>query len=65
MNPINLIQNDDGTYTLEYFRRVVGYINRTVDFTGSVMFRAVSVQGGICYATTLEDARSGLMELSR
>jgi hypothetical protein len=65
MNPINLITNDDGTYTLEYFGRVVGYIKRSLDFTGSSVFRAVSVQGGLCYASTLEDARSGLLEMSR
>ena len=27
MNPIDLINNNDGTYTLEYFRRVIGHIN--------------------------------------
>jgi hypothetical protein len=65
MNPINLITNDDGTYTLEYFGRVVGYIKRSIDITGKSFFRAVSVQGGLCYASTLEDARSELLEMAR
>jgi hypothetical protein len=65
MNPINLKQNDDGTYTLEYFGRVIGYIKRSIDFTGQAIFRAISVQGSICYATSLDDARSGLLEMSR
>jgi len=65
MNPINLITNDDGTYTLEYFGRVVGYINRSIDFAGKTIFRAVSVQGGLCYASTLDEARSELLEMSR
>jgi len=65
MSPINLITNDDGTYTLEYFGRVVGYIKRSIDFTGKAFFRGISVQGSICYANTLDDARSGLLELTR
>lgn len=65
MNPINLIENGDGTYTLEYFRRIIGYISRSIDFSGQPFFRGVSVQGSICYATTLDDARQGLLELSR
>jgi hypothetical protein len=65
MNPINIITNDDGTYTLEYFGRVVGYINRSIDFAGKAIFRAVSVQGGLCYASTLDEARSELLEMSR
>ena len=63
MNPIDLINNNDGTYTLEYFRRVIGHINSSVDFTGARIFRAVSVTGGLCYATSLDDARSGLLEM--
>ena len=65
MNPINLINNDDGTYTLEYFRRVIGHINSSLDFAGARIFRAVSVNGNICYATSLDDAKADLLEMSR
>lgn len=65
MNPIDLIKNDDGTYTLEYFRRVIGHINSSLDFAGMRIFRAVSVDGNICYASTLDEARSSLLEMSR
>lgn len=66
MNPIDLISNDDGTYTLEYFRRVIGHINQSyLDGTNTPIFRAVSTIGGICYAATLDDAKQGLLEMSR
>ena len=66
MNPIDLINNNDGTYTLEYFRRVIGYINKSnLDGTDSHIFRAVSTLGSICYASTLEDAKKSLVEMSR
>ena len=64
MNPINLINNDDGTYTLEYFGRVLGYINRSVTASGRELFKAVSTHGHICYATTLNEAREELLEQS-
>lgn len=64
MNPINLISHNDGTYTLEYFGRVLGYINRSVTASGRELFKAVSTQGRICYATTLDDARQELLEAS-
>ena len=66
MNPIDLISNDDGTYTLEYFRRVIGYINKSnLDGTNSPIFRAVSTLGGISYAATLDDAKKSLLEMAR
>lgn len=66
MNPIDLINNNDGTYTLEYFRRVIGYINKSnLDGTNTTIFRAVSTLGGICYAPTLEDAKQVLLEMSQ
>jgi len=66
MNPIDLIKNDDGTYTLEYFRRVIGYINQSyLEGTSSPIFRAVSTVGGIAYAPTLDDAKKSLLEMSQ
>lgn len=66
MSPIELINNNDGTYTLEYFKRVIGHINQSqLDGTNSPVFRAVSTLGTICYASTLDDAKKSLLEMSR
>jgi len=59
---INLENHQDGTFTLTYFDKVVGYISKVKsDVTPQRRFRAVSVHGQLHYATSLEGARSWLM----
>jgi hypothetical protein len=60
---INLENHHDGTFTLTYFDKVVGYISKIKSYAApDRRFRAVSVHGNIYYAGSLKGARSWLME---
>ena len=60
---INLEKHQDGTFTLSYFDKVVGYISKIKSYVApDRRFRAVSVHGDIFYARSLKGARSWLME---
>jgi hypothetical protein len=58
-NPIDLRRNDDGTWTLHYFGKEIGWIQKA---RGLKMYRALSVHGEIVHRASLESARKALME---
>ena len=61
---IDLTKNDDGTYTLRYREREVGYISKVVRYADSQrLWRLVSVHGQVEYARSLQRAKSRLMEI--
>ena len=61
---LQLIENDDGTWTLTYFGKTVGWVNkcRYID-TGKRAYRAMSVHGELCYVSSLQWAKSRLLEM--
>jgi hypothetical protein len=62
MNPIQLIKNEDLSYTVIYYGKEVGYIAKIRYMTSRYRgFRAVSVHGEIGYARNLLDAQNVLM----
>lgn len=58
-NPIQIERNDDGTYTLTYFGKVVGWIQRD---RGVRLWRALTVHGDVIHRSNLDGARAALME---
>jgi hypothetical protein len=61
---INLVRNDDATYTLTYRERDVGYISKVVRYaTKQRLWRLVSIYGQIEYAPSLKSAKRRLLEL--
>lgn len=62
MNPIQLIKNDDNTYTLTYFGKEVGYVSKIRYLqTRDRGYRVTSVHGQIAYARSLKLAQDALM----
>lgn len=61
---IKIIKNEDKTYTLTYFDKVIGYVNRCrLNTDNSRIFRAATVHGQLAYAKTLGGAKRILMEM--
>ena len=61
---IVLTNNNDGTYTLRYRDREVGYISKVIRYADKQrLWRLVSVHGQIEYAPSLKRARNRLMEI--
>ncbi len=61
---VQLTKNDDGTWTCFYMGKVVGYVNKCrLVQTKERAYRAVGVHGQLCYARTLNWARTRLMEM--
>lgn len=61
---IKIIKNEDKTYTLTYFDKVIGHVNRCrLNTDNSRTFRVASVHGQLAYAKTLGGAKRILMEM--
>jgi hypothetical protein len=58
-NPINLVQQEDGTYVLTYFGQTVGWIRKEPRVR---LWRALSVHGSIIHRASLDGARKALLE---
>ena len=58
-NPIALTKEDDGTFTLTYFGKTVGWIRKE---RGVKLWRAMSVHGRIIHRASLDGARKALLE---
>lgn len=58
-NPISLTKEEDGTYVLTYFGKTVGWIRKQ---RGVKLWRAMSVHGRIIHRSSLDSARSALLE---
>lgn len=63
VNPIQFVSNDDGTMTLTYFGKVVGWVNKTkLDRRNEMAFRAMSVHGNVRMCWSLSMAKDWLLE---
>ena len=60
-NPIQTNREDDGTLTLTYFGKVVGWI-REDSVYGLGLWRAMTVHGDIIHRSSLDSARTALLE---
>ena len=61
-NPIQLVPNDDGTMTLTYFGKVVGWLNKTkLDGRESLSYRAMSIHGDIKFCGSVNSAKDWLL----
>lgn len=61
-NPIQLVISDDGTMTLAYFGKVIGWINKTkLDQREGMSFRAMSIHGDLKLCYSVSSARSWLL----
>jgi hypothetical protein len=61
---IKIIKNEDKTYTLTYFDKVIGHVNRCrLNTDNSRTFRVATVHGQLAYAKTLGGAKRILMEM--
>jgi hypothetical protein len=61
-NPIQLKEEGDGTFTLTYFDKVVGWINKTkLDKRDGNAYRAVSVHGDVHLCFSERSAQDWLM----
>jgi len=61
-NPIQLTKEGDGTFTLTYFGKVVGWINATkVDKRDGMSYRAVSVHGDVHLCWSEKSAQDWLL----
>ena len=58
-NPVQITRDDDGTLTLTYFGKVVGWIRRD---KGIRLWRALTVHGDVIHRSSLDSARAALME---
>jgi hypothetical protein len=59
---VNVIQNDDGTYTVKYAGMEVGYISKVSRYKSQErLFRGVSVLGHIVYGRSLQSVRNELV----
>lgn len=55
-------RNPDGTWTVFYFDKEAGYINRIATPNGEKRFRAVSVHGRLTHSYTFEGAKHFIIE---
>lgn len=63
-NPIQLKEEGDGTFTLTYFDKVVGWINVTeLDKREGKTYRAVTVHGDVRLCFSKKEARDWLLSL--
>lgn len=61
-NPIQLKEEGDGTFTLTYFDKVVGWINKTkLDKRDGSAYRAVSVHGDVHLCFSERSAQDWLL----
>lgn len=61
-NPIKLKEEGDGTFTLTYFDKVVGWINKTkLDKRDGNAYRAVSVHGDVHLCFSEKSAQGWLL----
>jgi hypothetical protein len=58
-NPVQIKREDDGTLTLIYFGKVVGWIRKD---HGMRLWRAMTVHGDILHRASLDSARAALMQ---
>ena len=58
-NPVQIKREDDDTLTLTYFGKVVGWIRRD---KGIRLWRAMTVHGDIIHRSSLDSARTALLE---
>jgi len=58
-NPIELIKNPDNTWTLYYFGKEVGWIQKSRHVR---LYRALTAHGEIMHRASLQSARRALME---
>lgn len=59
---VNLIHNDDGTYTVQYGGRDIGYITAVKRYrTEERLYRGVSVLGQIIYGRSLKSVKNELL----
>jgi hypothetical protein len=62
VNPIQLTKEGDGTLTLTYFGKVVGWINATkLDKRDGMSYRAVSLHGDVHLCWSEDAAKSWLL----
>jgi len=62
-NPIQWTEEGDGTFTLTYFGKVVGWMNKTkLDWRDGNAYRAVSLHGNVRLCWSQNMARDWLLE---
>ena len=64
-HPIHTSFNPDGTFSVYYFDRLIGYIAKgSMKAKGRFIWRALSVHGDLRHARSLASARAALLEMS-
>ena len=64
-HPIHTSFNPDGTFSVYYFDRLIGYIAKgSMRAKGRFIWRALSVHGDLRHARSLASARAALLEMS-
>jgi hypothetical protein len=59
---VNVIRNEDGTYTVKYAGMDVGYISKVSRYKSQErLFRGVSVLGHIIYGRSLQSVKNELV----
>lgn len=59
---INVVRNEDGTYTVKYAGADVGYISKVARYkTQERLFRGVSVLGHIVYGRSLQSVKNEIV----
>jgi hypothetical protein len=62
-NPIQWTEEGDGTFTLTYFGKIVGWMNKTkLDRRDGLAYRAVSIHGDVRLCWSERMARDWLLE---
>ena len=64
-HPVHTSFNPDGTFSVYYFDRLIGYIAKgSMKAKGRFIWRALSVHGDLRHARSLASARAALLEMS-
>ena len=64
-HPIHTSFNPDGTFSVYYFDRLIGYIAKgSMRAKGRPIWRALSVHGDLRHARSLASARAALLEMN-
>jgi hypothetical protein len=64
-HPIHTSFNSDGTFSVYYFDRLIGYIAKgTMRAKGRPIWRALSIHGDLRHARSQASARAALLEMS-
>ena len=65
VHPVHTSFNPDGTFSVYYFDRLIGYIAKgATKAKGRPIWRALSTQGDLRHAHSLASARALLLEMA-